>query len=65
MLGGSYHLSGLTFRKISRGILMRSIKKVMIILIKPNLVSDLKRMQQKRLKVTFVDDDDDESSVSL
>jgi hypothetical protein len=55
----------LTFRKISRGILMRSIKKVSIIPIEPYLVTDLKRMQQKRLKVTFVDDDDDESSVSL
>ena len=29
------------------------------------LVSELKKLQQKRLKVTFVDDDDDESSVSM
>ena len=28
-------------------------------------MAELKKLQQKRLKVTFVDDDDDESSMSL
>ena len=30
-----------------------------------DLVIELKKMQQKRLKVNFLDDDDDDSSIAL
>ena len=59
------HLSGWTPRKKLNVILMRLPKKVTNILYFNFIVSDLKKLQQKRLKVNFVDDDDDDSSKSI
>lgn len=54
------------YEEIERHIEEINSKSKLLLLIQIfQIVTELKKMQQKRLKVNFVDDDDDESSLML